>query len=591
MSELHRIAEVIADHCGHTKVKSHRLAWKWTVQQAAEAARRLAEQHPDRYRGAAVAERSWKSWEAGERPNATYQDLLCRLFHTGPVALGFAVDYAPRPWLGEELLPLVAAPRHRSAGSMVFPERACGDFVASPPPATATGEVRDTVRVGKENRMGTSARSALRRRREELGLSQEAAAHAARVDRSTWHRWETGKATPIPQQRKRMAAVLDVSLSELTALLRLDAASGDDRQVTISAVEHSRRSPSPAVSLKEEVERAVQDRRRFLALTGTVLAASITGAGSYSFTSQTFSPAAAPGVGVLAWLEEEVPRLRRMDDQVAGEALRQVVLGELRIAVDLLGESRGEEYERRTLTVVSHLAQLGGWISFDEGWNASAQSLFTTSLKAAHWANDTGLVCNALAAMAFQSALTGHPADGVQLAEAGAQQAVHQPPRIRALLASRKARAYALSGDRANCERSLNEAEDHFQRSDSDDSAPEWIYYLDESELHAQAGACWLDLGRPRRALDALESALHHQDPAYVRDGAIYRIRTARAHIGLGDLDHGSAALAEAAALARRARATRPLADLEDVRVGLNTKDPGVRALNEQIRALTDSEQ
>ncbi|GAP32164.1 hypothetical protein NSK11_contig00144-0006 [Nocardia seriolae] len=39
--------------------------------------------------------RSWMEWEAGARPSFDYQDLLCRLFRTSPVQLGWAVDYAP----------------------------------------------------------------------------------------------------------------------------------------------------------------------------------------------------------------------------------------------------------------------------------------------------------------------------------------------------------------------------------------------------------------------------------------------------------------------------------------------------------------
>ncbi|MGH3929180.1 MAG: hypothetical protein ACRDTF_04305, partial [Pseudonocardiaceae bacterium] len=44
-----------------------------------------------------LGERSWLGWEAGGLPNDDYRDLLCRLFQTGPVALGFGRDYTPNP--------------------------------------------------------------------------------------------------------------------------------------------------------------------------------------------------------------------------------------------------------------------------------------------------------------------------------------------------------------------------------------------------------------------------------------------------------------------------------------------------------------
>ncbi|MGW2327797.1 tetratricopeptide repeat protein [Streptomyces sp. NPDC001700] len=51
-----------------------------------------------------MSERSWKDWEAGVLPSADYQDLLCRLFVTGPVELGFARDYSPVP-AADEIAP------------------------------------------------------------------------------------------------------------------------------------------------------------------------------------------------------------------------------------------------------------------------------------------------------------------------------------------------------------------------------------------------------------------------------------------------------------------------------------------------------
>ncbi|WP_370021743.1 XRE family transcriptional regulator [Planotetraspora sp. GP83] len=40
--------------------------------------------------------RSWREWEATAIPDRDYQDLLCRLFSTGPVQLGFGNDYSPQ---------------------------------------------------------------------------------------------------------------------------------------------------------------------------------------------------------------------------------------------------------------------------------------------------------------------------------------------------------------------------------------------------------------------------------------------------------------------------------------------------------------
>lgn len=87
------IVDEIGEHCGHSPLKSARLAWGWTVSRAVAAVRALyAEQRPS---SCGLGTRSWMEWEAGVRPSPQYQDLVCRLFRTGPVRLGFANDYTP----------------------------------------------------------------------------------------------------------------------------------------------------------------------------------------------------------------------------------------------------------------------------------------------------------------------------------------------------------------------------------------------------------------------------------------------------------------------------------------------------------------
>jgi hypothetical protein len=83
----------IAACCGHSALKSHRLAWGWTVEQAVGAFHAMCRDQRLGARG--LSQRSWLGWEAGGQPNDDYRDLLCRLFQTGPVELGFARDYTP----------------------------------------------------------------------------------------------------------------------------------------------------------------------------------------------------------------------------------------------------------------------------------------------------------------------------------------------------------------------------------------------------------------------------------------------------------------------------------------------------------------
>jgi tetratricopeptide (TPR) repeat protein len=104
----HRMAMDIAEHCGHTLLKAHRLAWGWTVAQAVEAFHRMCRRERIKPRG--LVARSWMDWEAGSRPNWDYQDLLSRLFRTSPVRLGWAADYTPaEPPVAQRILARSAA--------------------------------------------------------------------------------------------------------------------------------------------------------------------------------------------------------------------------------------------------------------------------------------------------------------------------------------------------------------------------------------------------------------------------------------------------------------------------------------------------
>ena len=88
---LEAIAAEIVHCCGHRALKANRLAYGWTVERAVTALHTMCREHELGARGLTI--RSWLEWEAGDHPNADYQDLLCRLFRTDPVSLGFRHTY------------------------------------------------------------------------------------------------------------------------------------------------------------------------------------------------------------------------------------------------------------------------------------------------------------------------------------------------------------------------------------------------------------------------------------------------------------------------------------------------------------------
>jgi transcriptional regulator with XRE-family HTH domain len=89
---LARLVEAIAAHCGHTRLRAHRLARGWTLDRLTTEMVTLT----------GVGERLVTSrvsrWERGEeQPSAPYRDALSRVYRTGPVDLGLSTDYGTPP--------------------------------------------------------------------------------------------------------------------------------------------------------------------------------------------------------------------------------------------------------------------------------------------------------------------------------------------------------------------------------------------------------------------------------------------------------------------------------------------------------------
>ncbi len=83
-------ARIVRDYGFHS-LKAHRLAHAWTVEAAVGAFHVMCEESRLGARG--LTARSWLEWEAGDHPSADYTDLLCRLFRSDPVSLGFRSAY------------------------------------------------------------------------------------------------------------------------------------------------------------------------------------------------------------------------------------------------------------------------------------------------------------------------------------------------------------------------------------------------------------------------------------------------------------------------------------------------------------------
>jgi hypothetical protein len=343
--------------------------------------------------------------------------------------------------------------------------------------------------------------------------------------------------------------------------------------------------------LDDALERAMLDRRGFLVLSGGAL----TGLAHQWLSMEPGKVEAAlegrsrVDAELLGWIRDRIPMLRRMDDQLGGAQLRQIVDAELRLVSGLRDDGQyTAEVGRQLCAAAAELGQLAGWVSFDAGLHGAAQRYYVSALRAAHAAGDRPLGANVLAGMSFQATVAGDPKDGVALADAAARgTAKAATPRVWAMLAARAARAHAQAGDAAACGAALARAEKAMAGISAGVEEPAWIYYFDEAELAAQAGACWLTLQQYHRAESELDNALRLQDPSYNRDRTIYHVRLARTELALGDMERACSLATTALDLARRASSQRSTWELGELQRELEPfrHDPRARDLDKALAA------
>ncbi|MER5422299.1 hypothetical protein [Streptosporangium roseum] len=140
---LHDIAGQVHACCHHSLLKSARLARGWTVSEAVARLTAAAEAAQLPVRGA--DDRAWRRWENGNPPDADYQDRLARLFETGPVQLGFAIDYTPRSSGGDRMNRRDAL--RLGVAALVAPELL----------TSAEHEAREMTRRSEETDLGASS--------------------------------------------------------------------------------------------------------------------------------------------------------------------------------------------------------------------------------------------------------------------------------------------------------------------------------------------------------------------------------------------------------------------------------------------------
>ncbi len=139
------------------------------------------------------------------------------------------------------------------------------------------------------------------------------------------------------------------------------------------------------------------------------------------------------------------------------------------------------------------------------------------------------------------------------------------------MLSARLARAHAGLRNTEDCLRSLDEMRNAFSGSRQLEE-PLWISYVDEVEVSAQEGACYLDLGMTVKADAALTTALDllaQKATHRVRDRVHYLVRLARCYLLQGEVERACEIATEAVVLSEVIGSARVVERLDEFHVAL----------------------
>ncbi len=267
------------------------------------------------------------------------------------------------------------------------------------------------------------------------------------------------------------------------------------------------------------------------------------------------------------------------------------MIGQLNEVADLLRDSHPQDIAVRLFHVMAELAKIAATMSWDCGMQTTAQKYYALALQASKPAKDKPFGASVLASMARQLLYLDRPHDAlelVRLALDGVQ--VDGTPRLRAMLHTREAWAYAALARPEAFRRATNAAEDAFGAIRTGDPDPDWIAYFDEAELAGVTGGRYLEMSR--RSGQHAAVAVHHIGRALelrrrtsMRSLALDQVGLAQAHLRNGDLDEAVVVGSAAAYTAGQVQSDRVRVQLRELHAEIATlRDPAMTGLRERLQ-------
>ncbi|MGH3849045.1 MAG: helix-turn-helix transcriptional regulator, partial [Pseudonocardiaceae bacterium] len=396
-------------------------------------------------------------------------------------------------------------------------------------------------------------RRALADRRRAAGHTQESLAALLSVERSTVVRWEAGETEPLPWCRPKLAQALAVSLDELHELL----ATRDDGlvQPPCDALLLSEQGNYSAAQIGTLMVRFtamnIASRRKVLQeltmMSGAVLLQPVR---RWLAQALTIIPLVSPATvsnDDLDALERAITLFSQWDASGIGRLHYKAVVGQLNTAAETLHEAYGPAVRERLFHITADLAQLAGWMAYDQGLPAVAQRYYLLGLSACQEARSPVLGAKILSDMAKLSTAYHHYEDSIDLVRTGLYVLPrHDSSGVRTELLGMESRAHAYLGNQAAATRTADASVETWQDADSR-AVPGWLCYMNQAWADGLGADTFIELAlrtedgsranvHAARAEQHTISAREGRPHDYVRSRILDEIRLANVRLAQRDV-------------------------------------------------------
>jgi len=322
------------------------------------------------------------------------------------------------------------------------------------------------------------------------------------VDRSTVVRWERAETEPQPLHRPKVAAALHVTAEELGDLLSAvaDVPSSRDGYTLVGSVplDFSLAAGHTVQVMEGFSAHDIASRRQVLQQLSILTGAALLSPLRQWVASLPVVPvqSGAHAAEELDELDQAVRLFRRWDASGAGGLKRKAVVGQLNAVTESLSESPSPAVTRRLFQITAELAQLAGWMSYDQGLTGVAQRYYVLALHACREAGAASLGAKVIGDMTQLSTALGNYDDSLHLVRTGLYALPrHDNALVRAELLGLESRAYAQrdSRDASDAARSAEACVEVWHEAPHE-PAPDWIHYMNQSEVDCLAANAYTEL-------------------------------------------------------------------------------------------------